>query len=99
MEWEEKKLRMILFFGGGSCSKCHFLLPIITKLVNETYGYRDIGMEYIDCELWDSKGVIEKYSITSIPTVIYQAEDGTELERFVDIQPLVTYDNKILYYS
>ena len=48
---QKKKLKMILFFGGASCSKCHFLLPIITKLVNETYQYRDIGMEYIDCEL------------------------------------------------
>ena len=90
---------MILFFGGANCSKCKQLLPIITKLINETYQYRDIGMEYIDCELPANEELVKACAITSIPTVTYQAEDGSELERFVDIHPLTTYDNKILYYS
>ena len=90
---------MILFFGGANCNKCKQLLPHITKLVNETYLYRDIGMEYIDCELPDNEKLVKACTITSIPTVIYQAEDGTELERLTDIQPLATYDSKILYYS
>lgn len=90
---------MILFFGGGNCSKCHFILPHIQKLVNETYLYRNIGMEYIDCELPDSEGIVKEYSITSIPTIVYQAEDKTVLHQFVDIHPISEYDSKILFYS
>jgi hypothetical protein len=90
---------MILFFGGANCSKCKQLLPHITKLVNETYLYRDIGMEYIDCELPANEALVKACAFTSIPTVTYQAEDGEELKRRIDIQPLETYDSAILYYS
>jgi hypothetical protein len=56
-------------------------------------------MEYIDCELPANEELVKACTITSIPTVIYQAEDGKELERITDTQLITTYDNKILYYS
>lgn len=100
MEWKEEKLSEVVFYGGSDCSKCHQLLPYIEHLVQVKHAEHSIKFRYIDCQaLLDSNELIEPLkTITTIPTVVYYDEDGNELMRIVDIQPIDTYENYILYY-
>lgn len=102
-----KPLTHVYFFWGETCNKCHQLRPHLEELIQVTYKDRNLVYIYIDAQdEFNQKWIVSAHNITSIPTVIFQNREGeddestiTELERFIDIQPIDVYENKILYYT
>ncbi len=98
-----KPLTHVYFFWWATCNKCHQLEPHIKKLITETYKDRNIVYIYIDSQdVFNRQWIVAVNNVTSIPTVIFKSREGeerTELERFIDIQPIGVYENKILYYT
>ena len=76
-----------LYFSAPWCGPCKQLAPKM-KLVAEA----NITVEKI---LVDSDAeTTEKYGIRNIPTVLLIDENGTELERFVGVNPVEFYLEK-----
>lgn len=75
-----------LYFSAPWCGPCKQLAPNM-KLVAEKITVEKILVD-IDTE------TTQKYGIRNIPTVLLIDENGTELERFVGINPVEFYLEK-----
>ena len=75
-----------LYFSAPWCSPCKQLAPKM-ELVAESVTVEKILVDS-DAE------TTEKYGIRNIPTVLLIDENGTELERFVGVNPVEFYLEK-----
>ncbi len=76
-------------FYGEWCGPCRMLTPAINEMKTK---YPNVKFEDIDIDI-DYESV-EKYSITSVPTVIIE-KDNQLLERFTGLQSKITYQNAL----
>jgi len=73
----KQKLPLLLDLGAGKCVPCKMMAPILEELKTE---YADrLQVTFID--VWENKGVGEKYGVRSIPTQIFYDPEGKELFR------------------
>lgn len=75
-----------LYFSAPWCGPCKQLAPKM-ELVAEQIAVEKILVD-TDTE------ITEKYGIRNIPTVVLIDENGTELERFVGVNPVEFYLEK-----
>jgi thioredoxin 1 len=67
----------LLDLGAGKCIPCKKMAPILEELKEEYAG----ALEVVFIDVWQEKGVGEKYGIQSIPTQIFYDPAGMELFR------------------
>jgi thioredoxin 1 len=70
----EEKPPILAYFSASWCVPCHQMLPVVQNL--ESRGYR---VQYLDYDV--NKDWVERFRVTSVPTVVVVKDDGTELGR------------------
>ena len=65
-----------LFITSDTCGGCITMKPIIQKVIDEGYNIRLIDFH-------KDKGVVKKYGITLVPTLILKTNQGQEVKRWV----------------
>jgi len=91
------KLKVMDFYANW-CGPCKTLAPIIKDLMEE-YGDGEksgVIVEKIDVD--EHKDLAEKYSIRSIPTIVFE-KDGEVLERVTGLQSKAVLVDKIDNYT
>jgi thioredoxin 1 len=88
----------VMDFNATWCGPCRTLAPIIKDLMDE-YGDGEksgVIVEKIDVD--ENRDLAEKYSIRSIPTIIFE-KDGEVLERVTGLQSKAVLVAKIDSYT
>ncbi len=88
----------VMDFNATWCGPCRTLAPIIKDLMDE-YGDGEksgVIVEKIDVD--ENRELAEKYSIRSIPTIIFE-KDGEVLERVTGLQSKAVLVAKIDNYT
>jgi thioredoxin 1 len=88
----------VMDFNATWCGPCRTLAPIIKDLMDE-YGDGEksgVIVEKIDVD--ENRELAEKYSIRSIPTIIFE-KDGEVLERVTGLQSKAVLVAKIDSYT
>jgi len=75
----------IVDFYADWCGPCRMLSPVMDELAKELEGVT-VGKVNVD----ESQNIAAKFGISAIPAVIL-FKDGTEMKRFVGIQPKATF--------
>jgi thioredoxin 1 len=76
-------------FSATWCGPCRMLAPVMNEIKSK---YPNVKFEDIDVDEYNQD--IEKYSVTSVPTVIIE-KNGQLLERFSGLQSKIAYQNAI----
>jgi len=76
-------------FSATWCGPCRMLAPVMNEIKSK---YPNVKFEDIDIDEYNED--IEKYSVTSVPTVIIE-KNGQLLERFIGLQSKIAYQNAI----
>ena len=76
-------------FSATWCGPCRMLAPVMNEIKTK---YPNVKFEDIDIDEYTED--VEKYSVTSVPTVIIE-KDGQLLERFTGLQSKIAYQNAI----
>ncbi len=76
-----------LYFSAPWCGPCKQLAPKMELVAEANIPVEKILVD-VDAE------TTEKYGIRNIPTVVLIDENGTELERFVGVNPVEFYLEK-----
>lgn len=76
-------------FSATWCGPCRMLTPVMNEIKTK---YPNVKFEDIDID--EYREDTEKYSVTSVPTVIIE-KDGKLLERFTGLQSKIAYQNAI----
>lgn len=76
-------------FSASWCGPCRMLAPVMNEIKSK---YPNVKFEDIDIDMYVED--TEKYSVTSVPTVIIE-KNGQLLERFTGLQSKITYQNAI----
>ena len=71
------------------CGPCRQVGPIFEQMANE---FPNVQFEIIDVDT--SPEPVQEYMVTSIPTVIIE-KDGQAVQRYVGLNPKITYSNFI----
>jgi thioredoxin 1 len=74
----EEKLPVLVDFSADWCGPCRVLTPIVEDLAKEYHG----KMHFVKINVDDSPQVASKYSIMSIPTLMF-FKDGKVSEQIV----------------
>ena len=84
---DKEKSRVVLVdFYADWCGPCRGLAPTINKLADDYKGRTEVMKVNID----QQAPLANQYGVQSIPTVVI-LKDGTEVNRFVGVQPYETY--------
>ena len=76
-------------FSAEWCGPCRMLAPVMNEIKTK---YPNVRFEDIDIDEYTED--VEKYSVTSVPTVIIE-KNGQLLERFSGLQSKIAYQNAI----
>ena len=76
-------------FSATWCGPCRMLAPVMNEIKSK---YPNVKFEDIDIDEYNED--VEKYSVTSVPTVIIE-KNGQLLERFTGLQSKMAYRNAI----
>ena len=79
----------ILKFGSKTCGPCMAMSNNLKKL----------KIDYVNCEVDESEDLIDKYDITSIPTLIAIDDEDEEVDRltgFGTLEATKNWYNKLL---
>ena len=76
-------------FSATWCGPCRMLAPVMNEIKSK---YPNVKFEDIDIDEYNED--VEKYSVTSVPTVIIE-KNGQLLERFTGLQSKMAYQNAI----
>jgi len=76
-------------FSATWCGPCRMLAPVMNEIKTK---YPNVKFEDIDIDEYTED--VEKYSVTSVPTVIIE-KNGQLLERFTGLQSKIAYQNAI----
>ena len=76
-------------FSATWCGPCRMLAPVMNEIKTK---YPNVKFEDIDIDEYTED--VEKYSVTSVPTVIIE-KNGQLLERFIGLQSKIAYQNAI----
>jgi len=76
-------------FSAAWCGPCRMLAPVMNEIKSK---YPNVKFEDIDIDEYNED--VEKYSVTSVPTVIIE-KNGQLLERFTGLQSKMAYQNAI----
>lgn len=76
-------------FSAAWCGPCRMLAPMFEQV---KAGYTNVKFENYDVD--EEHEQTQKYSITSVPTVIVE-RDGVVVERFTGVQSKLAYQNAI----
>ena len=79
----------ILKFFGSWCNPC--------KTLNKSF--KDAGIEYTSIDVDDNEELVDKYNVTSVPTVIVLDENGEEIGRFVGARSKDQLINELQQYT
>ena len=71
----------ILKFGATWCKECIIMKPIFLEIEKEI---PELKTEFYEAD--DSKEIMEKYNVESIPTFIFLDKNDKELLRLVGLQ-------------
>ena len=85
-------------FYAEWCGPCKTLAPIIKDLMDEYGDGEESGVLVEKINVDDYKELAEKYSIRSIPTIIFE-KDGEVLERVTGLQSKAVLVAKIDNYT
>ncbi len=91
------KLKVMDFYAEW-CGPCKTLAPIIKDLMDEYGDGEESGVLVEKINVDDYKELAEKYSIRSIPTIIFE-KDGEVLERVTGLQSKAVLVAKIDNYT
>ena len=91
------KLKVMDFYAEW-CGPCKTLSPIIRDLMDEYGDGEKSGVLVEKINVDDHKELAEKYSIRSIPTIIFE-KDGEVLERVTGLQSKAVLVAKIDSYT
>ncbi len=72
----EKTPKYVIKFFAEWCGPCKLLAPIVAKVAKEV----DTPIFEIDVDAKDTKDIVDKYGIKSIPQMVY-VKDGKEVGR------------------
>lgn len=70
-------------FTADWCSGCKTMKPIIEEVLKD---YPIVNLVEIDAEN-DEEGLLDKYMIKSLPTMIFEGEDGVYTRKIVGTVP------------
>jgi len=76
-----------LIWGGDWCKDCRALLPDFGAAL-EAAEIPDERIEDIALDTDKQGPKVDEYEIEYIPTIVVEADDGTEVARFVESEPL-----------
>ena len=76
-------------FSAIWCGPCRMLAPVMNEIKSK---YPNVKFEDIDIDEYSEE--VEKYAITSVPTVIIE-KNGELFERFTGLQSKIAYQNSI----
>lgn len=76
-----EKGKVLLKFYADWCGPCKMMNPIADQFEEES------GIEVIHINIEEDEELTEKYSVSSIPTLI-RLEDGVEVDRAMGFMPL-----------
>jgi len=86
---KEKGLVLVDFWAPW-CGPCRMQAPILEKIANSG----EITLKIAKVNTDDDPSLAETYGIASIPTLIL-FRDGSEVERFIGVQPEAVLREKI----
>lgn len=76
-------------FSAAWCGPCRMLAPVFETIKPS---YPNVKFEDIDID--EDYENVQKYSVTSVPTVIV-VKDGVEVERYIGLNSKLMYENAI----
>lgn len=71
----------ILYFSAVWCGPCKMLGPVVEMVTNEL----DLDVRKIDVD--QEQEITAKYSVSSVPTLVFTDDTGKELHRSVGFIP------------
>jgi thioredoxin 1 len=84
----------VVDFWAEWCGPCRMVGPVIANLAKEYKGKINVGKVNVD----HNAGLCEKYSIRSIPTVLF-IKNGKVLDQLIGVSPKSAYVKKINKYK
>ncbi len=81
---------MVVDFGAPWCGPCRHVAPIIEKLAGEYEGRVIIGT----CDVDQNNGLAAKFSVRSIPTVVFLKPGGELMHKEVGLASKEVYAEK-----
>jgi thioredoxin 1 len=71
----------VLYFSAVWCGPCKMLGPVVEMVTNEL----DLDVRKVDVDA--SPELTAKYSVSSVPTLVFLNKDGEEVKRSVGFIP------------
>lgn len=79
----------LIDFWAEWCNPCKMMNPILDEVVKE------YNIDLVKYDADKDKEMLEKYSITSIPTYIVVDDQGKEIKRIVGAMPKFRFVNEL----